>query len=235
MWGGFCTRSRTQPGFHSAARDKQFTFLLAWGHVLPAIVQGRSGLSDPDREEVGLSDSTLRKKMEQSGPTWGDSEISNLLIRETEQKRESVFQICSFMCLYLLSRYLEKQLWACTTLLNKQGKLRLNFLFFKYIRSFLIAWVAIQNVVVDSDWQCHSFSSPQGLEIVSNTLLWSSQDVHAPLKLPVDFLTFPPVLALTFVVWAEFRNNHWTDQHDIGSRRSFFFWRTKTGHTRDDF
>lgn len=35
----------------SAARDKQFTFLLARGHVHSAIVQSPKGLSDPDREQ----------------------------------------------------------------------------------------------------------------------------------------------------------------------------------------
>ena len=35
----------------SAATDKQFTFLLAWGHVHSAIVQSPKGLSDPDREK----------------------------------------------------------------------------------------------------------------------------------------------------------------------------------------
>lgn len=35
----------------SAARDKQFTFLLAWGHVHSAIVQSPKGLSDPDGEQ----------------------------------------------------------------------------------------------------------------------------------------------------------------------------------------
>lgn len=43
----------------SAARDTQFTFLLAWSHVHSAIVQSPKGPSDPDREQA-----------EKSGPLW---------------------------------------------------------------------------------------------------------------------------------------------------------------------
>lgn len=67
--------------------------------MLSAIVQGRSGLSDLDGEEVGLSDSNPRKKkkIEQSGPTWGDSEISNLLIRERESFSDLLFHVTVFI------------------------------------------------------------------------------------------------------------------------------------------
>lgn len=75
--------------FPFASKSKQFTFLMAWGHVHSAIVQKVClTLTWKSQRKVGLTE-LLQYKEEPSVSTWGDSEISKSLVTDKED-RETV-------------------------------------------------------------------------------------------------------------------------------------------------